>query len=81
VCDLETSRMGAPYIYDVSHLRVKEMYVFAWLVEECIVFETPGISFMLVRCFSLSHSPVQDIDTCFFTSKVCVLFMFRNALL
>jgi len=24
VCDLETSRMGAPYIYDVSHLRVKE---------------------------------------------------------
>jgi len=26
VCDLETSRMGAPYIYiyDISHLRVKE---------------------------------------------------------
>ena len=23
VCDLETSRMGAPYIYDVSHLGVK----------------------------------------------------------
>jgi len=23
VCDLETSRMGAAYIYDVSHLRVK----------------------------------------------------------
>jgi len=22
VCDLETSRMGAPYIYDLSHLRV-----------------------------------------------------------
>jgi len=22
VCDLETSRMGAPYIYDNSHLRV-----------------------------------------------------------
>ena len=21
VCDLETSRMGAPYIYDISHLR------------------------------------------------------------
>jgi len=28
VCDLETSRMGAPYIYDISHLRVK------WLAEE-----------------------------------------------
>jgi len=23
VCDLETSRMGVPYIYDISHLRVK----------------------------------------------------------
>jgi len=23
VCDLETSRLGAPYIYDISHLRVK----------------------------------------------------------
>jgi len=22
VCDLETSRMGAQYIYDISHLRV-----------------------------------------------------------
>ena len=24
VCDLETSRMGAPYIYDISRLRIKE---------------------------------------------------------
>ena len=23
VCDLETSRIGAPYMYDVSNLRVK----------------------------------------------------------
>ena len=23
MCDLETSRMGAPYIYDISRLRVK----------------------------------------------------------
>jgi len=29
VCDLETSRMGAPYIYDISHLRVniQQLYV------------------------------------------------------
>jgi len=27
VCDLETSRMGAPYIYDISRLRVKD---FCW---------------------------------------------------
>ena len=24
VCDLETSRIGAPYIYDISNLRVNE---------------------------------------------------------
>jgi len=24
VCDLETSRIGAPYIYDIGHLRVKQ---------------------------------------------------------
>ena len=27
VCDLETSRMGAPYIYDISRLRVKKTKV------------------------------------------------------
>jgi len=26
VCDLETSRMGAPYIYDISRLRVKMVF-------------------------------------------------------
>jgi len=26
VCDLETSRMGAPYIYDISHLRVNNTH-------------------------------------------------------
>jgi len=25
VCDLETSRMGAPYIYDISHLSVNQV--------------------------------------------------------
>jgi hypothetical protein len=25
VCDLETSRIGAPYIYDVSNLRVNNI--------------------------------------------------------
>ena len=25
VCDLETSRMGAPYIYDISRLRVNHL--------------------------------------------------------
>jgi len=25
VCDLETSRMGAPYIYNISRLRVNQV--------------------------------------------------------
>jgi hypothetical protein len=25
VCDLETSRMGAPYMYDISSLRVNNL--------------------------------------------------------
>jgi len=28
VCDLETSRMGAPYIYDISRLRVKHASIY-----------------------------------------------------
>ena len=27
VCDLETSKMGAPYIYDISRLRVNAVFV------------------------------------------------------
>jgi len=27
VCDLETSRIGAPYMYDISCLRVKYIYI------------------------------------------------------
>jgi len=33
VCDLETSRMGAPYIYDISRLRVNDYFVFG--MAEC----------------------------------------------
>ena len=30
VCDLETSRIGAPYIYDISNLRVNQESVNCW---------------------------------------------------
>jgi len=34
VCDLETSRMGAPYIYDISRLRVKSSrLLIVWVIE------------------------------------------------
>jgi len=34
VCDLETSRMGAPYIYDISHLRVKWVIVIVYFLHQ-----------------------------------------------
>ena len=35
VCDLETSRMGAPYIYDISHLRVKwQISLKSWIKQQ-----------------------------------------------
>ena len=37
VCDLETSRIGAPYIYDISNLRVKLLCVrISWVALSCI---------------------------------------------
>jgi len=35
VCDLETSRMGAPYIYNISRLRVKKVHV---LLYQCVAY-------------------------------------------
>jgi len=32
VCDLETSRIGAPYIYDISSLRVKVKHIVLYII-------------------------------------------------
>jgi len=37
VCDLETSRMGAPYMYDISRLRVKSVLIYG--AETCSLYE------------------------------------------
>ena len=42
VCDLETSRMGAPYIYDISTVRVKVYIHSCWTVFFVVIIE--GIS-------------------------------------
>ena len=36
VCDLETSRMGAPYIYDISSLRVNNLTIILLNVEKMV---------------------------------------------
>jgi len=35
VCDLETSRMGAAYIYDISHLRVNNLTLILLTWNKC----------------------------------------------
>jgi len=41
VCDLETSRMGAPYIYDISRLRVNDVQRdnFIFRFKECLTWQ------------------------------------------
>jgi len=46
VCDLETSRMGAPYIYDISRLRVNKILY---------IVSTP-------TCFDSSASPSGSLN-------------------
>ena len=43
-CDLETSRMGAPYIYDISRLRVNVSWLLHLLTEESSLFGCDAIS-------------------------------------
>ena len=48
VCDLETSRMGAPYIYDISHLRVKITNPLFFQVDiEILSLENDNVTFIL----------------------------------
>jgi len=49
VCDLETSRMGAPYIYDINHLRVNINKVML-TVNKCFYI----VLFVATGCITLS---------------------------
>ena len=65
VCDLETSRIDAPYIYDISSLRVKShfplphqslqgRYLTLWPAKCWFTDETPSPKTMDVMCFLVS---------------------------
>ena len=49
VCDVETSRMGAPYIYDISRLRVK--YASQTFLM-CVVLNANCESVLINKCMS-----------------------------
>jgi len=48
VCDLETSRMGAPYIYDISRLRVNCL-VYVMLVQRTEILNYICIKIVLKK--------------------------------
>jgi len=56
VCDLETSRMGTPYIYDISHLRVNQ--------PDTTVLQVYYLTFMYrSTCFGRLHAHFQELTT------------------
>ena len=55
MCDLETSRMGAPYIYDISHLRVN-LITFFYVVN--FLFAVI-VSFLFKKDIAIRHTQVE----------------------
>jgi len=60
VCDLETSRMGAPYIYDISHLRVNAASPYAFSISSTVfVAEKSTLQQNLI---ATRYSPLTSIS-------------------
>ena len=80
VCDLETSRMGAPYIYDISRLRVKAVSSLC----TCIIHE---VSYFNTNRFTAVSATSCRINTplLFVCSEIrlafCMTFMRYNILI
>ena len=77
VCDLETSRMGAPYIYDISRLRVKLKTKIQYSISKITYFhysplfllpaysakELPSMTSLLLPLSSLPWKGPQNLST------------------
>jgi len=48
VCDLETSRIGAPYTYDISNLRVNSRFLQVWEWAKKIIFYISSCSHVYI---------------------------------
>ena len=81
MCDLETSRIGAPYIYDISHLRVNNRLIECRVRVYILYFRSRcrwednikiGEHSSLLRCFSVLTGEVTDV------SKDLGTFTFRD---
>jgi len=56
VCDLETSRIGAPYIYDISSLRVNVLCDCSWNKKEEIA-KIHSLESLKKTCISYKFNP------------------------
>jgi len=71
VCDLETSRMGAPYIYDISRLRVKH---YSYIM--CV-----GCHYFLSKTHQI-HFTVPNVGHrihCYLQLQICCKTLFEYA--
>jgi hypothetical protein len=77
VCDLETSTIGAPYIYDISNPRVNQNWPVFWSI---VVKEIPTVVSSFLGGFPSSHIPktTKDVNVPFFihSSKVTEQYSF-----
>jgi len=77
VCDLETSRMGAPYIYDISRLRVKNWDVGAWTGLIWLRIGTGGLSNKVSNIISGLMDNMKFLLRCILLlSYYCIFFRF-----
>jgi hypothetical protein len=62
VCDLETSRIGAPYIYDISNLRLKDrIWIFStWVRQLKKALAKEGIKNLIIYRSSKHKSMLYD---------------------
>jgi len=59
VCDLETSRMGAPYIYDISTLRVNDLDLLTHMNAE-YGRQFTGNMYCIAVCVTIRHVVRQE---------------------
>ena len=71
VCDLETSRMGAPNIYDISRLRVNWVLVLLFLVFACLSLSVYAGVFIHIISIYDNNNSYYDFNTGHIVIKRC----------
>jgi len=65
LCDLETSRMGAPYIYDIGHLRVNTEIDARIRTRHGVVLHLPFISRLMPNARTLHRNRIVVPYVCY----------------